>query len=163
MDLVERKEPVPVAAIVDKCRLQGRFDPRYFCQINVAAQLSPRGRFEIEFFDSVAAHNNDPGLFRMRGINEHLIRHWEFSPWRLKRKPRLCIRACCPGSLPFPAAPDVLIKKDASIRAGGSCRSNRHILRSRPQGSRPRKFVGSACDRWGYCSVWFIHLHSLRL
>ena len=39
VDLAERQEAVPLAAIVDECGLQRRFDPRHLGEIDVAFQL----------------------------------------------------------------------------------------------------------------------------
>jgi hypothetical protein len=34
------------------------------------------GSFEIKFFDAISADHNDPGLFRVGGIDQHLVRHF---------------------------------------------------------------------------------------
>jgi hypothetical protein len=34
------------------------------------------GGLEIKFFDSVAADHNDPGLFRVGGIDQHFVGHF---------------------------------------------------------------------------------------
>jgi hypothetical protein len=67
---------VAVATIVDKRSLQRRFDPRYFCQIYVASQLSLGLTFKIKFFDLVSVYNHDAGFFRVRGIDKHFLCHF---------------------------------------------------------------------------------------
>jgi len=34
------------------------------------------GGLEIKFFDAIAADHNDPGLFRVGGIDQHLVGHF---------------------------------------------------------------------------------------
>ena len=71
-----------VAAIFDERRLKRRFDPRHLGEIDVPAKLSPVSGFEVEFLDLLAAHHHDPGLFRVGGIDKHLVCHDELSTWR---------------------------------------------------------------------------------
>jgi hypothetical protein len=47
MDFVEGKETVPVAAVLDKGRLETGFDPGHLGQIDISAQLLSRLAFEI--------------------------------------------------------------------------------------------------------------------
>jgi hypothetical protein len=76
MDFAERQEAVAVAAIFDKGGLQGRFYPRNLGEVDIAAQLLAVGGFEIKFFDAIATDHDDPGLFRMGGIDQHLVGHF---------------------------------------------------------------------------------------
>jgi hypothetical protein len=76
MDFAEGQEAMAVAAVFDEGRLQRRLDPRDLGEIDVAAQLFALGGFEIKFFDAVAAHHHDPGLFRMGGIDQHFVGHF---------------------------------------------------------------------------------------
>ncbi|WP_244443309.1 hypothetical protein [Bradyrhizobium sp. Ai1a-2] len=34
------------------------------------------GSLEIKFFDAIAADHDDPGLFRVGGIDQHLVGHF---------------------------------------------------------------------------------------
>ena len=65
MDFREGEEPVTVAAVLDKRRLQRGFDPRHLGEIDIAAQRLLACRFEIEFFDPVTAQHHHPGFFRV--------------------------------------------------------------------------------------------------
>jgi hypothetical protein len=67
---------VPVATIFDEGRLQGGFDARDLGEVDIAAQLFALGGFKIKFFDAVAADHDDPGLFRVSGIDQHLVGHF---------------------------------------------------------------------------------------
>ena len=75
MNFAEGQEAVAIAAVIDECRLQRRFDARHLGQIDVAAELFAASRLEVEFFDSIAAQNDHPGLFRMGRIDQHLVGH----------------------------------------------------------------------------------------
>jgi hypothetical protein len=76
VDFAERQEAVAVAAIFDERRLQRRFYARNLGEIDIAAELLALGGFEIKFFDAVAADHNDPGLFRVGGVDQHLVGHF---------------------------------------------------------------------------------------
>jgi len=75
MDFAEGQKAVAVATVFDKGRLQGRLYARDLGEIDVAAQLLALGGFKIKFFDAIAAHHNDPGLFRVGGIDQHFVGH----------------------------------------------------------------------------------------
>ena len=53
MDFREGEEAVAVAAIFNEGGLQRGFDPRHFCQIDIAAQLLAVGSLEVEFLYAV--------------------------------------------------------------------------------------------------------------
>jgi hypothetical protein len=76
MDFAEGEEAVAVAAIFDEGRLQRRLYARDLGEVDIAAQLLALGGLEIKFFDAIAADHNDPGLFRMGGIDQHLVGHF---------------------------------------------------------------------------------------
>ncbi|WP_276487477.1 MULTISPECIES: hypothetical protein [Bradyrhizobium] len=76
MDFAEGQEAVPVAAIFDEGGLQRRLYARNLGEVNVAAQLFALGGFEIKLFDAIATDHNDPGLFRVGGIDQHLVGHF---------------------------------------------------------------------------------------
>ena len=76
MDFAEGEEAVAVAAIFDEGRLKGWFYPRDLGEVDIAAQLFALGGFEIKFLDAIAADHNDPGLFRVGGIDQHLVGHF---------------------------------------------------------------------------------------
>ncbi|WP_375780774.1 hypothetical protein ACE103_19660 [Bradyrhizobium sp. ma5] len=76
MDFAEGQEAVSVAAILDEGSLQRRLYARDLGEVNVAAQLFALGGLEIKLFDAIAADHNDPGLFRVGGIDQHLVGHF---------------------------------------------------------------------------------------
>ncbi len=69
MDFAEGEKTVAVATVFDEGRLQRRLYPRDLGEIDVAAQLFALGGLEIKLFDAIAADHNDPGLFRVGGID----------------------------------------------------------------------------------------------
>ena len=69
MDFAEGEEAVAVSAVFDEGRLQRRLDARDLGKIDISTQLLALGGLEIKLFDSVAADHNDPGLFRVGGID----------------------------------------------------------------------------------------------
>ena len=69
------QEAVAVAAIFHEGRLQRRLDPCDFREIDVAAQLLALGGLEIKFLDAIAADHDNPGLFRVGGIDQHFVGH----------------------------------------------------------------------------------------
>ena len=73
MDFAEGQEAVAVAAVVDEGRLQRRLHARHLRQVDVAAQQLARGQFVVELLYPAVAQHHDPGLFRVRGIDEHLV------------------------------------------------------------------------------------------
>jgi hypothetical protein len=76
VDFAEGQEAVTIAAIFDEGGLQRRFYARDLGEIDVAAQLLALGGLEIKFFDAIAADHNDPGLFRVGGIDQHFVGHF---------------------------------------------------------------------------------------
>jgi hypothetical protein len=76
MDFAEGEEAVAVAAIFDEGRLQRRLYPRDLRKVDIAAQLFALGGLEIKFLDAIAADHDDPGLFRVGGIDQHLVGHF---------------------------------------------------------------------------------------
>ncbi|WP_283843100.1 hypothetical protein [Bradyrhizobium sp. Ce-3] len=76
MDFAEGQEAVPVAAILDEGSLQRRLYARDLGEVNVAAQLFALGGLEIKLFDAIATDHDDPGLFRVGGIDQHLVGHF---------------------------------------------------------------------------------------
>jgi hypothetical protein len=73
MDFTEGQEAVAIAAVVDEGGLQRRLDARDLCQIDVAAERFACGRLVVELLYPAVAKHHDPGLFRVRGVNEHLV------------------------------------------------------------------------------------------
>ena len=80
MDLAERQEAMAIAAIFDEGGLQGRFHPRDLRQVDIALDLLLGGCLEVEFFETVAVEDDDPGLFRMRRIDQHASCHQASTP-----------------------------------------------------------------------------------
>ncbi len=76
MDFAEGQEAMAVPAIFDEGGLKRRLYPRDLGEIDIAAQLLALGGFEIKFFDAIAADHDDPGLFRVSGIDQHFVRHF---------------------------------------------------------------------------------------
>jgi hypothetical protein len=73
MNFVECEEAVAVAAIFNECSLQRRLNARHFCQINAAAQQFSGGTLVVKFFYAALLKHHDPGLFRVGGIDKHLV------------------------------------------------------------------------------------------
>jgi hypothetical protein len=76
MDFAEGKKAVAIAAIFHEGCLQRGFDPRDLGEIDVAPQLFALGGLEVKLFDAIAADHDNPGLFRVRGIDQHFVRHF---------------------------------------------------------------------------------------
>jgi hypothetical protein len=76
MDFAEGQEAMAVAAIFDEGCLQRRLYARNLGEVDIAAQLFALGSLEIKFFDAIAADHDDPGLFRVGGIDQHLVGHF---------------------------------------------------------------------------------------
>jgi hypothetical protein len=77
MDFAEGQEAVAVAAIFDKGGLERGFYPRDLGKVDITAQLLALGGLEIKLFDTIATDHDDPGLFRVGGIDQHLVGHFE--------------------------------------------------------------------------------------
>ena len=76
MNFAEGQKAVAVAAIFDEGGLQRRFYARDLGEIDISTQLLALGGLEIKFFDSIAADNDDPGLFRVGSIDQHFVGHF---------------------------------------------------------------------------------------
>nr|WP_283805684.1 hypothetical protein [Bradyrhizobium liaoningense] len=75
MDFAEGEEAVAIAAIFDEGGLERGFDPCDLGEVDVPAQLLALRGLEIKLFDAIAADHDDPGLFRVGGIDQHLVGH----------------------------------------------------------------------------------------
>ncbi|WP_313754707.1 hypothetical protein [Bradyrhizobium sp. WYCCWR 12699] len=75
MDFTEGEETVAVAAIFDEGGLERGFDPCDLGEVDIPAQLLALRGLEIKLFDAIAADHDDPGLFRVGGIDQHLVGH----------------------------------------------------------------------------------------
>ncbi|WP_275973695.1 hypothetical protein [Bradyrhizobium sp. I71] len=75
MDFAEGEETVAIAAIFDEGGLERGFDPCDLGEVDIPAQLLALRGFEIKLFDAIAADHDDPGLFRVGGIDQHLVGH----------------------------------------------------------------------------------------
>jgi hypothetical protein len=75
MDFAEGEEAVAVAAIFDEGGLERGFDPGDLGEVDIPAQLLALRGLEIKLFDAIAADHDDPGLFRVGGIDQHLVGH----------------------------------------------------------------------------------------
>jgi hypothetical protein len=76
MDFAEGQKTVAVAAIFDEGRLQRRLYARYFGEVDITAQLLAVSGLEIKFLDAIAADHDNPGLFRVGSIDQHLVGHF---------------------------------------------------------------------------------------
>ncbi|WP_346657333.1 hypothetical protein [Bradyrhizobium monzae] len=75
MDFAEGQEAVAVAAIFNESGLERGFDPCDLGEVDVPAQLLALRGLEVKLFDAIAADHDDPGLFRVGGIDQHLVGH----------------------------------------------------------------------------------------
>jgi len=76
MNFAEGEKTVAVATVFDEGCLQRWFYPRDLGEVDVAAQLFALGGLEIKLFDSIATDHDDPGLFRVGGIDQHFVWHF---------------------------------------------------------------------------------------
>jgi hypothetical protein len=76
VDFAEGQEAVAIAAIFDERGLQRRLYARDLGEVDIAAQLLALGGLEIKLFDAIAANHNNPGLFRVGGVDQHLVGHF---------------------------------------------------------------------------------------
>ena len=75
VDFAEGEEAVAVAAIFDEGGLQRGLYAGDLGEVDVAAKLLALRGLEIKFLDAIAADHDDPGLFRMGGIDQHFVGH----------------------------------------------------------------------------------------
>ncbi|WP_283814442.1 hypothetical protein [Bradyrhizobium commune] len=75
MDFAEGEEAVAVTAIFDEGGLERGFDPCDLGEVDIPAQLLALRGLEIKLFDAIAADHDNPGLFRVGGIDQHLVGH----------------------------------------------------------------------------------------
>jgi hypothetical protein len=73
VDFVKGEEAVAVAAVFDECGLQRRLNARHLGKVYAAAQKFAGGTFIVKFFYAALLEYHDPGLFRVGGIDEHLV------------------------------------------------------------------------------------------
>jgi hypothetical protein len=106
MDFAEGQETVAIAAVVDEGGLQRGLYARDLGEIDVAAQGFARGGFVVELLYPAVAQHHDPGLFRVRGIDEHLVTSiHSVGSLAPVRPAESRLRACPVGSLFLAAAP----------------------------------------------------------
>ena len=75
MDFGKSQESMAIAAIIDESRLKRRFDPGYFCEIDIAFELLVLGRFKIKLLNPVSCYDCDPGFFPVTRVDEHTRGH----------------------------------------------------------------------------------------
>jgi hypothetical protein len=75
MDFAEGQEAVAIAAIVDECRLERRFYPGDFGEIDIAFELLVLGGFEVKLLDPVSLDDRDPGFLRVARNDQHVHGH----------------------------------------------------------------------------------------
>ena len=66
---------MPVAAVIDKGRLQRGFDPCYLGQIDVAGKLPAVDGLEIELLDLVSVNHHHAGFLGVGGIDKQFLSH----------------------------------------------------------------------------------------
>jgi len=76
VNFAERQEAVTVPAVFDERGLQRRFYACNLGEVDIAAQLFALGGLEIKFLDAIAADHDNPGLFRVGSIDQHLVGHF---------------------------------------------------------------------------------------
>ena len=75
VDFGKRQEPVAIATIVDKGRLQGWFNPCHTGQIDVGFYRAAVCRFVVDLFDATINHNHDPGFITAGRVDKHFLAH----------------------------------------------------------------------------------------
>jgi hypothetical protein len=95
MNFAERQKAVAIAAILDERRLQRRLHACDFGEIDVAAQLFALRGLEIKLFDAISANHDNPGLFRVGGVDQHFVGH--FSTHDGRRRAERPARNAQPG------------------------------------------------------------------
>ena len=75
VDFAEGEEAVAIAAIIDERRLERRFYPGDFGEIDIAFELLVLSGFEVKLFDPVSFDDRYPGLFRVARIDQHAHGH----------------------------------------------------------------------------------------
>ena len=117
VDLGESEEPVAIATVIDKGRLERRLHPRDLGQIDVTLKLPLVYIFKVEFVDPVSVHHDHTGFFRVGGVDKHFLCH--VFPLRHGRP--------CPGSRSGGEAPI----------GGETC--GWRLVRARPSGGLPQR------------------------
>jgi hypothetical protein len=75
VNFAECEETVAIAAVLDERGLQAGLDPDYFGEIDIPFQLPFGRRLDVEIFKSSTIQHHDAGFFRVRGIDQHALRH----------------------------------------------------------------------------------------
>ncbi len=58
-----------IAAILNECRLKRRLYTRYFCEVDVSAELFVASCFKVKVVDLTIVDDRNTGLFRVRGVD----------------------------------------------------------------------------------------------
>ncbi len=69
VDFAEGQETVAIAAILNECRLKRRLYTRYFCEVDVSAELFVASCFKVKVVDLTIVDDRNTGLFRVRGVD----------------------------------------------------------------------------------------------
>ena len=75
VDFAEREEPVTVAAVIDECGLQRRFDADDFSEVDVAFDLLLCRCLYIKFLKARSIQNHHASFLGVRGIDQHSLDH----------------------------------------------------------------------------------------
>jgi hypothetical protein len=136
VDFGEGQEAMAIAAIFHEGRLERWLNARHLGQIDVAFQRTARGAFEIEFFDTVTAHHDNPGFLRVCGVDEHFAAHGEI-PLR-------------EAGAELPPASGPVRREEVKLKAWGR---ERGLVHKSASCSRPRtsgvRWAMAALDRVG--------------
>ena len=73
VDFGKGQKAVPVAAVIDEGRLQAGFNPRHLGKIDISGKLALVYGLEVELFDLVPVHHDDPSLLGMRRVDKHFL------------------------------------------------------------------------------------------
>jgi hypothetical protein len=73
VDFIEGQEAVAISTVIHEGSLERRLHAGHLGEIDVAAQKFARGALVVEFLYATVTQNYDPGLLRMRRIDEHLV------------------------------------------------------------------------------------------
>ena len=75
VDLAEGEEPMTVATILNKGRLERRLHPGHFCEIDVSAELFVAGCLKVEIVNLAIVDDCHPRFFGVGGIDQHQSAH----------------------------------------------------------------------------------------
>ena len=75
VDFAKGEEPVPSVAVFDERGLQAGFYADNLGEVDVPFELAFRRCLDVEILESVTVQHHYAGFFRMRGVDQHTLRH----------------------------------------------------------------------------------------